>query len=173
MPYHIANSSIELAHALIAEEKYEEAEQIIARGKAIAESIEARGLLIELVSAQAELMLAQCQWAEAHHLAKTNLPEAQSLKNDIQEAIFWRIIAESTYALNKTGISTEAINEAQRVITSSTNDLEKAKIASIAYRIHTKNGNLREAQKTYTFAQDTFTKLGASRFLEQLEASPK
>lgn len=171
MPFHVANTSTELAHILIEEHKYKEAEQIITEGIDIANSIEAKGLWIELICTKGDLMLAQSCWNDARTTAEKTLPDAQTLENQIHEAILWRIIAESAYYSGEISVSAAAIEKAQKLVANSSNLLEEAKIAAVAYRIHTKNDDPQTAQNAYLLAHQTFTKLGATRFLEQLEAN--
>ena len=99
------------------------------------------------------------------------MPEAKALENHIYEAILWRIIAESAYYSDEISTSASSIEEAQNLIANSSNLLEEAKIAAVAHRIHTKNGEPEKAQAAYMLAYNTFTKLGATQFLEQLESS--
>ena len=168
MAYNIANASLELAKVLLHKKEFSQAKEFLAKAQKEANLIEAKGLLIEIASTEAQWLFAQSQWNESLNIAKATLEKSQDLNNKVYEVICWRLIAEASLNLQQQGNALAAILKAQELIIESKNSLELGKTAALAYKIHTQLGNINEAQSAFQQAEAIFNKLGAKFFLERL-----
>ncbi len=168
MAYNIANANLELSRILLSKDAHDLVKTHLSNAKKEANAIEAKGLLIEIATTEAQFLLVQSSWEEALIIAQDTLKKAETIGNKIYEVVCWRIIAESSLSLQREEVALDAITKAKNLISDSKNNLEIGETAALAYKIYSQLGNIDEAQSAFQQAEAIFKKLGAKFFLERL-----
>lgn len=168
MAFTIANANLELARILLWKKEYSSVETYLRKAKKEADLIEAKGLLIEIASTEAQWLLVQSRWKESLSIAQNTLDKAKTIGNKIYEVVCWRIIAESSLLLQHEDAALEAIKEAQHLISDSQNSLEVGETAALAYKIYSQLGHTKKAVVAFQQAEAVFNKLDAKIFLDRL-----
>ena len=167
--YHIANSSVSLAHVVLWQGRVEEAESILTIGLNQAEEIGAQDVLAEAHRVRAELLLAHEGYDDALAAARQAAALAATVGNPSFEAAAWRVASEAALRLDDLAQAEKLIDDARQALTGATDELETGRVAAQAYRIHRRMGHAEQAETDLLTAREIFNRLGAHYFLDQLE----
>lgn len=167
--YHIANSSIGLAHVLLWQGRLDEAQAALDTGLAQAEALRTQELMAEAYRVQAELYLRGGRIADGEEMALQSAELAGTIGHPVHAAAGWRVAADA--ALRR-GAPTQAeawLDRAGDALADAADDLEAGRVAAQAYHIRRYLGQTARADAALRQAREIFTRLGANRLLRELE----
>ena len=171
--FHIANSTIGLAHVLLLKEEIEAAHEAIAASLAQAETIGAKDMLAEIHRIQAETLLARSAWDEGQAAAQQSASLAAETGNRSLEAAAWRVASAIELGRGDPQTARDSLAEARRVLADATDELETGRVAAQAGRISLYEGQLEQAEADLRVAKQIFMRLGASLDLRRVEEALK
>lgn len=165
-----ANSCHGLATALTYQGKYEEVPDILKEGKRLADELNARDLLSELHRSEAEYFLAIGEIAAALESATQAYQVALETGNPLYQARGLRIAAVACEKLGQRSQAIEKLQTAWEVLQRASDELETARWHLNYATITHHDPQLADGVQHIELARQTFTRLGATYDLKQLEA---
>jgi tetratricopeptide (TPR) repeat protein len=169
MVYHIANSSLGLAHTLLLMGLTALAEETLTTSLAKAQEIGAESLLAEIHKVQTEIFLAKPDLEKAKSTIRNATILAARLDNRSLEAACWRVTSEIEVKCGNHIAALKAIANSREAISSKTNELENARIAAQAGQIYIFEGQIDKAEDELESAREIFIRLGADLDRERTE----
>ena len=167
--WHIVNASIGLAQVLLYQEKVSMAADIIQGNLALAEELQARDLLSEMIFVKAEIQLAQGSYDEAIQSAKQAANIAAEVGNRAVEASSRRVETESLRRQGKIKEALQALSKAWGALPEGTDELETGRLHAEAVAICLSSGEHEKASTHTQKAREIFNHFGAMRDLAQLD----
>jgi tetratricopeptide (TPR) repeat protein len=166
----IVNASSGLAQIYLWQEKYDEAEEIIAANILLAESIGAKDVLAELLRIKAEFSFAKHDYQRALNQAKNALELSVEIGNKIYEVGACRVASQACLNMDDLEGARTFLRKGQDALTGITDELGKGRLMVQSYRVNMALGNKGAAMADYAVAESIFTRLGAMQHLEKLES---
>ncbi len=167
--YHVANSTIGLAHVMLLKGDIAAAQEAINESLVQAESIGANDMQAEIHRIQAEILLAQSAWDKARIAADEAVELAAETGHRSQESAAWRLVSEINLQTGDTRAAWEALRKAQRVAADASDELETGRLAALRGRIQLFEGNDAEAETDLRAAKMIFMRLGARLDLQHVD----
>jgi predicted ATPase/class 3 adenylate cyclase len=167
--FHVANSGLGLAHVLLLKGQVVPAREVIAASMDWANEIGAEDLLAEIYKVKAEILLADSKLDEARATAQRAASLAGKMGNRSLESAGWRVTSEIEVRLGDLQAAQEALAKSRQALVDRTDELERARIAAQAGRIHIRLGQYAEAEADLRSARETFMRLGSIMELEHVE----
>jgi tetratricopeptide (TPR) repeat protein len=169
MSFQIVGSTLGLAQVHLLKDEIEDAQRTITATLAQAETIGVEDLLPEICKTQARILLARSAWEPAWQAVQRATSLAVEKGNRSLEAASWRVASEIELARGNPEAARELLVKAQDALADVTDELETARVAAHAARIHIYHDEYAQAEEALRVAKEIFMRLGASLELKRVD----
>ena len=169
MNWHAANSYVGLAQSILAQGRIEEALEALQNSFHLAEEINAPDVTAEAFCTQAEIQLAQGQLIKADESARSAARLALQIGVGPLVATAWRLTAASLLRQGQVQKASEALEIAWQALVDGPDALEDGRLHAQAMHVALACHNTEQAEHHRQEAETIFTRLGAARYLAQLQ----
>lgn len=168
--YHSANSSLGLAQTLLYMGDPDLAQRTLNEGLATANEAGLQDLTAEMSRAQAEIHLARGAAGPALLAARAAVDQARRLGERVVEASAWRILAYSHLLQAEFDQADQALQAAWQALADGVDELETGRLHALAAQLAQRRGQPENAHFHTEWSRAIFTRLGAQRDLDLLDA---